>query len=84
MAYIVGILTENEIAVLESRGWEMEDPPPSLMPHIDEGEEPVRMKMVFVDNDMFSIMSGPEWDKTNYHPEKLRFPREEPDPLKEL
>ena len=67
MAYIIGLVTKKEKEELERRGWEVEDPPPC-----DEFKSPtdryaikdgIQYRMVYVDNDMFEIMSGPDWDK---------------------
>lgn len=62
MAYIVGLLTIDEEQELVRRGWVMERAPDAL---IDEetGAEPERMKMVWVDSSMFTVMSGADWDK---------------------
>lgn len=63
MAYIVGLLTAEEEAELRRRGWEIEDAPAF---DFDTGGRVLgsrRMRMVFVDQDMFKIMDGPDWDK---------------------
>lgn len=59
MAWIIGIATEDEVTELRRRGWVVEDPDEKL---------PLRgqkwgagFACVFVDNDMFNIMSGPDW-----------------------
>jgi len=64
VAYIIGLLSEEEEAELVRRGWVIERAPRVFVtrdspPHPD----PSRMKMVWVDNDMFSIMNGPDWEK---------------------
>lgn len=64
MAYIIGLLSEEEEAELTRRGWEVEDAPAvdfdsrgaSLTPN-------KRLKMVWVDSSIFQIMDGPDWDK---------------------
>ena len=67
MAYIVGYLTKEEADELERRGWELEPPPAELVcddDYVDEREmNGYRMRMVWVDNSMFDIMNGPDWDK---------------------
>lgn len=62
MAYIVGILTEDEEAELKKRGWILEDAPAEL---IDASEESARdrCRMVWISSTMFDIMSGPDWEK---------------------
>lgn len=59
MAYIVGVVTPEEAAALERRGWELEPAPAALVP---AGEDPGRYRMAFVDVSMFEVMSGPDWD----------------------
>lgn len=61
MAYIVGFVTEEEEAELKRRGWDLEPAPAELI-EVEDEEERGRMKMVFVDASMFTIMSGPDWD----------------------
>lgn len=68
MAYIIGLLTQEEADELERRGWELEDPPSSLVPkHLNKarklGPNGMFYRMVWVDNDMFQIMNGPDWEK---------------------
>jgi hypothetical protein len=58
MAYIIGLLSPEEEQILIERGWEIEEAPDCLSS--DHG----RLKMVWVDSDMFAIMSGPDWDTT--------------------
>lgn len=68
MAYIIGLVTPEEEAELTRRGWEVE-PAPGV--DFDTGTAwryPNRMRMVWVDQDMFKIMDGPDWDKGD--PEK--------------
>jgi len=67
MAYIIGQATNEEIAELERRGWDIEEPPPGYTTEdvsVNIGE-PLREKMimVFVDQDLFKIMSGPDWEQ---------------------
>ena len=61
MAYIIGLLKPEEERELERRGWELEEPPVALVPR--EPTPGTRMRMVFVDSDMFNVMSGPDWDQ---------------------
>ena len=64
MAWIIGIVTADELTSLRQRGWEDCDPPEQML-----GEDEQRgvadasvTRAFFVDNDVFSIMSGPDWD----------------------
>jgi hypothetical protein len=63
MAYVIGLLGEEELAELESRGWEFEDCPAQLIPRDIPVDERRKMKMVWVDAGMFDVMSGPDWEK---------------------
>jgi hypothetical protein len=63
MAYIIGLLSPEEEAELKRRGWTVE-----LAPNVDfdtgnTSHLPHRMRMVWIDQDMFTIMDGPDWDK---------------------
>lgn len=65
MAYIIGLLSDQEEAELRRRGWTVE-PAPKV--DFDTGQTsnfPRSMRMVWVDQDMFKIMDGPDWDKGN-------------------
>lgn len=59
MAHIIGLATEEEIEELKRRGWKIEDPPEEL---ICEDQYTGKSIMVFVDNTIFNIMNGPDWD----------------------
>ncbi len=63
MAYIVGMLSPEEEAELKRRGWQVELAPDT---DFDTGTRACsfhRMRMVWVDQDMFKIMDGPDWDR---------------------
>jgi hypothetical protein len=63
MAYLVGLLTAKEEAELRRRGWDIEDAPTE---DFDTGGRALgsqRMRMVWVDQDIFKIMEGPDWDE---------------------
>jgi len=67
MAYIIGQASKEEIEELERRGWDIEEPPPGyttedVSENIGESLDD-RMIMIFVDQDLFKIMSGPDWEK---------------------
>jgi hypothetical protein len=65
MAYIVGLLSDQEEAELKRRGWEVE-PAPNVDFDTGKTSNFLRsMRMVWVDQDMFKIMDGPDWDKGN-------------------
>jgi len=67
MAYIIGLAGEDQIKELERRGWEVEDAPKEFTD--SQGALPKNMFedcryiMIFVDNDLFSVMDGPDWEK---------------------
>ena len=63
MAYVVGILSEEEMTELKARGWEIEGAPSQLIPDEMPLAERGRMKMVWVDASMFEIMNGPDWQR---------------------
>ena len=60
MAWIVGRVTEMELTRLREIGWKDEEPPNDS--EFPEGES---LRAFFVDNDVFSIMTGPDWDNGN-------------------
>lgn len=60
MAYIIGLLTKEEEEALKARGWEIETPPKELEPDIPSDTS--RLCMIWVDANMFDVMSGPDWD----------------------
>jgi len=67
MAYIIGQATDAEIEELKRRGWDIEEPPPDyttedVSKNIGEPLEE-KMIMIFVDQDLFKIMSGPDWEQ---------------------
>lgn len=61
MAYIIGAANEEEIKELVIRGWTIGEPPPEL--RYIPGNSGDKMIMIYVDNDLFKIMSGPDWEK---------------------
>lgn len=66
MAYIVGIISDKEAETLKARGWDLEEAPEELRPVDHQIPEGYQCKMVFVDNGMFDIMSGPDWDTEEF------------------
>lgn len=66
MAFLVGIVSQEELEELERRGWETEEPPNSFLAGGEYKDGPDRdgvWVMFWVDNSLFNIMSGPDWDK---------------------
>lgn len=68
MAFIIGLATDAEIAELERRGWEIESVPDGFLqehePPLDQApDEGDRWIQVWVDNSVFSVMDGPDWEK---------------------
>jgi hypothetical protein len=68
MAFIVGYVSPKEKAELIRRGWDVEsaeqyncigDTDDYLLAGPRGDDEAV---VIFVDNDLFSVMSGPNWD----------------------
>jgi len=67
MTYIIGQATDAEIEELKRRGWDIEEPPPGYTTEDVSKNigEPLKEKMimVFVDQDLINIMSGPDWEQ---------------------
>ncbi len=63
MAYIIGLLSEAEEMELRRRGWEVEVPDRAVADYLcpDRGADAM-VRMVWVDANMFDVMSGPDWD----------------------
>ena len=55
MAWLIGGMGKKEAEELKRRGWILEDPN-------SIGSFPNGHVAVFVDNDLFKIMSGPDWE----------------------
>ena len=63
MAYIIGIVTEEEEIELGRRGWEAEVPPAEL---VDDKLQPLsgsRFRMYWVSSSVFDLMTGPGWQQ---------------------
>lgn len=75
MAWLMGQATEEEIEELEARGWEIERIPARTLREFvnedghdgiaDDGGEDYNCIRVWVDADIFGIMSGPDWEQGN-------------------
>ena len=65
MAYIVGLLSKGEQDELKKRGWEIEPAERyGLAGYVERLiSSELEPCVVFVDNSMFDIMSGPDWEK---------------------
>lgn len=63
MAYIAGILTEEEEVELVRRGWTVEEAPKELLPDEYYIKGVRAFRMVWCDNSMFDVMNGPDWEK---------------------
>jgi hypothetical protein len=61
MAYIIGLLTEEEEKQLKVRGWEVEEAPKELADK--DAQAAGRMRMIWVDANMYSVMTGPDWEE---------------------
>ena len=59
MAYIIGAVSEDELDCLRAAGWEDEDAPVELQSEYDD----TITRMFFVDSDVFTVMTGPGWEK---------------------
>jgi hypothetical protein len=75
MAYVAGLLSDEELTELESRGWELEDCPVQLIPRNMPVDERGRMKMVWVDASIFEITNGPDREAGNT-PQEGKAPSE--------
>ncbi len=63
MAFIVGLVSPEEEIELIARGWELEEAPEELRPTSDNYDKRMKCRMIFVDANLFDIMSGPDWEK---------------------
>jgi len=60
--YVVGLITTEEQTALEKRGWQFEPPPKALVPKDIPKHDQRRMRMVWVDSDLYKVMTGPDWE----------------------
>ena len=60
MAWIVGLVTEQELESLREIGWEDEDPPQDLVSE-EDGTSGMRTRAFYVDSNVFQVMTGPDW-----------------------
>jgi hypothetical protein len=59
MAWIIGLVTNDEIKKLKEIGWQDEDPPKELKIACDDL---TKTRAFYVDSDVFSIMTGSDWE----------------------
>ena len=69
MAYLIGIVTDEEAALLQRRGWELKDLDQDCLDEVgalreDTNNTSDRLVMVHVENDLFKVMDGPDWEKS--------------------
>jgi hypothetical protein len=70
MAYLIGIVTDEEAAQLQRRGWSLKDLDQDCLDEVsalreDTNNTSDRLVMVYVDNNLFKVMDGPDWEKGN-------------------
>lgn len=78
--FVAGFATAEEIRELERRGWDVEPAEkynlvgrgeeflmeaPSDDEMSEDKKNSTRAVVVFVDNSLFSVMDGPDWDKSH-------------------
>lgn len=61
MAWVIGHITNDELNKLRAIGWEDEAPPKELVEGLEDIEK-LNYRAFFVDNDVFDIMTGPDWE----------------------
>lgn len=64
MAWIIGRVTDDELQLLKNNGWEDEDPPTQMLSEdeIRGTADGYRTRAFFVDSDVFTVMTGKDWD----------------------
>lgn len=64
MAWIIGKVSDGELERLRKAGWEDCDPPEEMLDEEElRGIGEHRTRAFFVDSDLFTIMTGPDWEK---------------------
>lgn len=64
MTWLIGLVNEGELELLRGRGWEVTEPPAEAAEALfgtREEDSLYRLVSCYVDNDLFNIMSGPDW-----------------------
>lgn len=63
MAWVIGVVTEEELQDLRSRGWRDEDAAGMLPDDVATGsQKQFLVRAFFVDSDLYTIMTGPDWE----------------------
>ena len=66
MAWIIGLVSDEELTTLRKVGWEDEDPPVEMLSEDElRGVADMQTRAFFVDNDLYSIMTGSTWEQPN-------------------
>ena len=66
MAWIIGLVSDKELDTLRKLGWEDADPPAEMLSEDElRGVTSVQTRAFFVDNDLYTIMTGPDWEQPN-------------------
>jgi len=66
MAWITGLVSDEELDTLRKLGWEDTDPPAEMLSEDElRGVAHVQTRAFFVDNDLYAIMTGPDWEQPN-------------------
>ena len=61
MAWIVGLVSRDELVALRAAGWEDDAPPAGLRPPGETEADELVTRAFFVDSDVYTIMSGADW-----------------------
>lgn len=66
MAWIIGLVSDEELNTLRKLGWEDADPPAEMLSEDElRGVADAQTRAFFVDNDLYAIMTGPDWEQPN-------------------
>lgn len=60
MAYIIGLVTDEELAKLRAIGWDDEDPPIELK---SNSLPEMTTRAFWVDSSVFDVMTGQDWEQ---------------------
>ena len=64
MAWIIGLVTDDELNKLRELGWEDSEPPSEMLSEDElQGVSDMSTRAFFVDSDVCTIMTGPGWDQ---------------------
>lgn len=63
MAWIIGLVTREELQKLREIGWEDFDPPSDLKPDEEESGSNMVTRAFFVDSSVYEVMTGPDWSQ---------------------